>query len=391
MADLPYIQQRQEVSITGQDSVGDQVNYVSADTNGNMFVKDYADGPVTPGTVAASSTLVGGQYNFTLPTLTNTQQSAIQFDSNGRLITNVGVTAPPSNLLSTGTLTGLSQTVNLALQGTASVNVDVSGSGFVGTIQVLENTPSSARVLGVFALNSSAIASSITANGNYRVVGLATSGTITVQFSAYTSGSATINIYGSTAPYIVQPYSANAANVLVTSYLNDGSGNSINSTSNSLNTIKPDSSTTGTLGALNATLNLPINDVSSAYALISGTWVGTIQFQGSVNGSTFVPLNAVQGGLSNTYTTAGFTSNGGVRIAVPAGFTSIQAIMTAYTSGTATVVINTSAAPANLEVIQLNASNLNATVGSIVTASDKTITGTITALNGAVDYSFEWN
>ena len=136
---------------------------------------------------------------------------------------------PPSNILATGTLTGTGQTVNLTLNGTASVNIDVSGSGFVGTLQVVENTPSSARVLGVFSLNSSPVASSITTNGNYRVVGLPTSATITVQFSAYTSGSATINIYGSTAPYIVQPYSANAANVLVTSYLNDGSGNAISS------------------------------------------------------------------------------------------------------------------------------------------------------------------
>lgn len=148
---------------------------------------------------------------------------------------SVAATTPPSNLLSTGTLTGTGQTVSLTLQGTASVNVDVSGPGFVGTITVSENTPSSARTLGVFALNASAIASSITTNGNYRIVGIPTSGTIQVQFSAYTSGSATINIYGSTAPYIVQPYSANAANVLVTSYLNDASGNALNSTSNALN------------------------------------------------------------------------------------------------------------------------------------------------------------
>lgn len=125
--------------------------------------------------------------------------------------------------------------------------------------------------------------------------------------------------------------------------------------------ITPDTSTTGTLGALNATLNLPISDVSSAYALISGTWVGTIQFQGTVNGSTFVPLEAAQGGPTNAYTTAGFTTNGGVRIALPAGFVSIQAVMTAYTSGAATVVINSSNGVANVEVVQFNASNLKTT------------------------------
>ncbi|CAM6000300.1 unnamed protein product [Sphagnum balticum] len=421
MADLPYIQEAQEVKITGQDSTGTTVNYVSADSNGNLLVKDYADGPVSPGTAAAASTLIGGQYNATLPTLTTGQQSAIQLDSNGRLITNltdriltgtlgalnatltlplladssatlqvsgtwvgtmtvyasvdgttynqvlyttglqsaygnpgitangfyriflrggfqslqivmtsytsgtatvtmfassgaadvgvvqlnaanlnaqvvgnvpanaadsgngvkisgvynatlptlstgyrgdiqldssgraivnVGASTAPSNLLATGTLTGTGQTVTLTLQSTASVNVDVSGSGFVGTITVTESTPSQSRTLGVFALNSSAIGMSITANGNYRVVGIPTSGTIQVQFTAYTSGTATINIYGSTAPYIVQPYSANAANVLVTSYLNDGSGNAISSTSGALNV-----SATGTVTANQGTAN----------------------------------------------------------------------------------------------------------------------------------------
>lgn len=43
-------------------------------------------GPVTPGTVAAFSDLIGGQYNSTLPTLTTGQQSAVQVDSHGRLL-----------------------------------------------------------------------------------------------------------------------------------------------------------------------------------------------------------------------------------------------------------------------------------------------------------------
>lgn len=48
--------------------------------------KDQSDGPVTPGTVASFSSLIGGQYNTALPTLTNGQQSAIQIDSSGRLL-----------------------------------------------------------------------------------------------------------------------------------------------------------------------------------------------------------------------------------------------------------------------------------------------------------------
>lgn len=52
--------------------------------------KDQSDGPVTPGTVASFSQLTGGQFNTALPTLTTGQQAALQVDSSGRLIVNVG-------------------------------------------------------------------------------------------------------------------------------------------------------------------------------------------------------------------------------------------------------------------------------------------------------------
>lgn len=49
-------------------------------------ITDVNDGPVTPGTVASKSGLIGGQYNTVLPTLTNTQQAAVQVDDRGRLL-----------------------------------------------------------------------------------------------------------------------------------------------------------------------------------------------------------------------------------------------------------------------------------------------------------------
>lgn len=94
MADLNYIDRDSEVKIVGQNATGDSVNYVSADVNGNMFVKDYSNGPVTAGTAAPVSSLIGGQFNTVLPTLTNTQQSAIQLDSTGRLIVSPTTQGP---------------------------------------------------------------------------------------------------------------------------------------------------------------------------------------------------------------------------------------------------------------------------------------------------------
>lgn len=50
------------------------------------LVTDSSDGPVTPGTVAGKSSLAGGQYNSSLPTLTTGQQVSLQVDVNGRLL-----------------------------------------------------------------------------------------------------------------------------------------------------------------------------------------------------------------------------------------------------------------------------------------------------------------
>lgn len=50
------------------------------------ITKDQSDGSVTGGTVAAFSSLAGGQYNSTLPTLTTGQQAALQVDSTGKLL-----------------------------------------------------------------------------------------------------------------------------------------------------------------------------------------------------------------------------------------------------------------------------------------------------------------
>lgn len=86
MADLTDLQAAQTIKIVGANSSGVETNVVNADSNGNLFTTNSSNGPVTPGTVAVNSNLMGGQFNTVLPTLTNGQQSALQFDSSGRQI-----------------------------------------------------------------------------------------------------------------------------------------------------------------------------------------------------------------------------------------------------------------------------------------------------------------
>lgn len=68
--------------------------------------KDQSDGPVAPGTVASFSSLAGGQFNTVLPTVTNTQQVALQVDSSGRIIIS------PLTSASTITVSNLPTTVD---------------------------------------------------------------------------------------------------------------------------------------------------------------------------------------------------------------------------------------------------------------------------------------
>lgn len=54
-------------------------------------------GPVTPGTVAGNSSLIGGQYNFTAPILQSGQQAALQTNYRGELLVAQSLNAPTTD------------------------------------------------------------------------------------------------------------------------------------------------------------------------------------------------------------------------------------------------------------------------------------------------------
>ena len=135
MADLSEIQSAGTTKIIGSDITGLETYPVDATVNGlkvdgssitqpisaaslplpdgaataanqateisSLQVLDNAVGPVAPGTAGTGSFLIGGVYNTTPPALTNTQQVALQVDSQGRLIT-----APQTQAASSGLIVG---------------------------------------------------------------------------------------------------------------------------------------------------------------------------------------------------------------------------------------------------------------------------------------------
>ncbi len=68
------------------------------------LVNDSSNGTVIPGTAATKSSLIGAQFNTTLPTLTTGQQAALQADSSGRLL--IGALATGSNTIGAVTQSG---------------------------------------------------------------------------------------------------------------------------------------------------------------------------------------------------------------------------------------------------------------------------------------------
>ncbi len=186
MSDLNYIDRTQEVKIAGQDATGLGVNYVSADANGNMLVKDYSDGPVTPGTVASASALIGGQFNTTLPTLTTGQQSAIQLDSSGRQIISPLTTASVikvdlqdgiGNPL-TSTTVGLQQALDVNIADSTNLNINLNGLPNFQTSQYTIGT-SATQITATPLANRSSVGLKVTTASNSDVLYIGNSSSVT--------------------------------------------------------------------------------------------------------------------------------------------------------------------------------------------------------------------
>lgn len=94
-----------------------------------LQVVDPSNGPVAPGTAAGFSTLTGGVFHTTPPTLTNNQQAALQLSAAGRLLVDANVTLTYDTNYGTvgaGTLRSASQIGNAT--GAADFNYGTVGA-----------------------------------------------------------------------------------------------------------------------------------------------------------------------------------------------------------------------------------------------------------------------
>jgi hypothetical protein len=107
---------------------------------------------------------------------------------------------------------------------------------------------------------------------------------------------------------------------------------------NTANLTASDSGACTTTGAC-LVVSLPTSAAASVFQL-TGTWSGTVQFEGSsTNGGTFVSINAYP--LNSTTAATSATANGAWRVAV-AGLAQIRIRCSAYSSGTIVAAITLS-------------------------------------------------
>ncbi len=358
MSDLTGVNDTLPVRVGGvSSSSGLPDFYADVTSLGQLLVKDAADGPVTPGTAASVSTLIGGQYNSTLPTLTNTQQASIQLDSSGRIIvrnsefpatvdTNYGT-------VGASTIRTASQVGNAT--GAADFNAGATGAQ---TLRVSANQGSPGTAANAWF-------EKITDGTNTAAVKAASTAAVAADPALVVaiSPNNTVAVTQSTSPWIVKDVSdgsvtggtAGTFSLLTGGVYNTtlptlttGQQASLQLTSNGALIVDDTSQNTiatGTLGALGARVSVSTAGQSSAaMQLYAGTLIGTIvpnvSYDNGVTWQATYWQNSATGELFGNFTFASANPAEGQFIVVPPGSTNVSVVVTAYTSGTANVVVS---------------------------------------------------
>lgn len=157
----------------------------------------------------------------------------------------------------------------------------------------------------------------------------------------------------------------------------DSSGTEGGTQSNPLSitpVFKSSSSTIATNGNLIAIGNL--QNYAGCIVEISGTWVGTVLFTGSNDGTNYLPIDAIS--LGNSGSSPSSTQNSVGLYYVPGGISNLIVAMTSYVSGTA--ICNATYTNVPLQLIQQDLLN-NGGVEGFITVSTTAIAVRVGASN----------
>jgi hypothetical protein len=130
---------------------------------------------------------------------------------------------------------------------------------------------------------------------------------------------------------------------------------------------------TGTIAAASGVQNISTSGCASCGVAVTGTWVGTLTFQGSIDNITFFTIPAINVSTNAQATTT--TANGNFLVSC-GGYNTVQVTMTAYTSGTATINFDASAGAnqQNAKLQDTSGNGITSTASSTKQALDVMIT-----------------
>jgi hypothetical protein len=284
-------------------------NGLALDTSVNGIL--LAQGSTTSG---EKGPLIQGAVTTSAPTYTTGQTSPLSLTTAGALrIDGSGVTQPVS-----GTVTANAGTGTFTVGGTVTAN---AGTGNFTVVQSsganlhvdVDNFPATQTISGTVTANQGT--SNTLANAWATKITDTTNGPVAVK-PASTAPVAT-------DPALVVAISPNSPTLLPLS----------------------DVTASGTINAINGLISVASNGCSHVVASITGTWSGTISFQGSIDGSAWIDIPAypiissmgsnpasVAMGQEDTTTNGYFDVNA-------FGYANVRVIAVSWSSGTATIFL----------------------------------------------------
>lgn len=231
-----------------------------------------------------------------------------------------------ATLSNTATITTVGQTASVTLNGLyAQTSFQVGGvwSGTL-TFEASNDGGTSWSTIVAHRAGDNTTAQTIIGSANNDIYRCVTSalGIIRLNANATITGTATISIFAT----------ENTSGVFLNLPIPPGA-NTIGAV------VINDATASGTLTGASQNVPLALNGDSGAAVQITGTWAGTITFEGTVNGTDWSPINGTASTTSSPTSTT--TVNGLFRL-TPSGLASIRANMTAFTSGSAAIAMRAS-------------------------------------------------
>lgn len=144
-----------------------------------------------------------------------------------------------------------------------------------------------------------------------------------------------------------------------------------------------ENSGSGTFNALNGALTVSLPTASTICFTVTGTWVATLTFEATTDGTTWFPVLAT---IPSTGVSGSTTTVNGTWVAGTGGYQSFRVRCSAYTSGTVSISYNADTTPNVQSSGQIKGATDGTGIGN--TGNRLNVDTSISSITGAVSASF---